>query len=208
MRKVENSQMEFGEIAIGDIHIGAKSWADIPAVLKGVRHIYTDSQTRQRIFALLTEQVRPGINLKMGRSGKDLWRVLVLAVLKQGLGCDYDPLQEVTNQCAYSYENDRIIFFRICNRHGIWTLRMKFNQRAEGIKMNQQNQTVIDMEIVKRVVHFVTLYRNSRSVEDKHLKRKEVLKYFAIITPTTVAIEACESSNYWRQKLACVFQYK
>ena len=28
----------------------------------------------------------------------DLWRVLALAVLKQGLGCDYDRLQEVTNQ--------------------------------------------------------------------------------------------------------------
>ena len=30
---------------------------------------------------------------------------------------------------------------------------MKFNQRAEGIKMDQQNQTVIDMEIAKRVFH-------------------------------------------------------
>ena len=45
MRKVENSQMEFGEIAIGDILIEAKSWADIPAVLKGIQHIYTDPQT-------------------------------------------------------------------------------------------------------------------------------------------------------------------
>ena len=47
---------------------------------------------------LLTEQVRPGVNLKMGRPSMDLWRVLVLAVLKQGLGCDYDCLQEVTNR--------------------------------------------------------------------------------------------------------------
>ena len=68
--------------------------------------------------------------------------------------------------------------------------------------MDQQNQTVIDMEIAKRVFHLVTIYRNSRSVENKHLKRKEVLEYFSIITPTTVAIEACESSHYWRQKLA------
>ena len=43
MRKVENSQMEFGEIAIGEIHIEAKSRDDIPAVLKGIQHIYTDS---------------------------------------------------------------------------------------------------------------------------------------------------------------------
>ena len=51
MRKVENSQMEFGEIAIGEIHIEAKSRDDIPAVLKGIQHIYIDSQIHRRIFA-------------------------------------------------------------------------------------------------------------------------------------------------------------
>ncbi len=95
MRKVENSQMEFGEIVIGKIHIEAKSRGDIPAVLKGIQHIYTDPQIHWWIFALLTEQVCPGINLKMGRPGMDLWRVLVVAVLQQGLSCDYDRLQEI-----------------------------------------------------------------------------------------------------------------
>ena len=72
MRKVENSQMEFSEIAIGEIHTQAKSRDDLPAVRKGIQHMYTIPQLHQRIFALLTEQVRPGINLKMGRPGKDL----------------------------------------------------------------------------------------------------------------------------------------
>ena len=60
--------------------------------------MYTNPQLRQWIFSLLTEQVRPGFNLKMGRLGKDFWRVLVLAILKQGLGCDYDCLQELANR--------------------------------------------------------------------------------------------------------------
>lgn len=34
----------------------------------------------------------------MWRLGNDLWRVLVLAILKQGLGCDYDRLQELANR--------------------------------------------------------------------------------------------------------------
>ena len=89
MRKVENSQMEFGEIAIDEIHIEVKSRDDIPAVFKGIQHMHTYPQLHQRIFALLTEQIRPGINLQMGRSDKDLWRVSVLAFLKQGLGSDY-----------------------------------------------------------------------------------------------------------------------
>ena len=98
MRKIENSQMEFGEAAIGEIDIDAKSRDDIPALLRGIQHIYTTPQIRKKIFSLLQEQVRPGINLKVGRPGMDLWRVFVLAVVKQGLGCDYDRLQELANQ--------------------------------------------------------------------------------------------------------------
>ena len=101
MRKVENSQMEFGEIAIGEIHTQAKSRDDLPVVRKGIQHMYTIPQLRRRIFALLTEQIRPGINLKVGRPGMDFGRVLVLAVLKQGLGCDYDHLQEIADPCVF-----------------------------------------------------------------------------------------------------------
>ena len=61
--------------------------------------MYTNLQLRQRITALLTEQVRPGINLNAWATlARNLWRVLVLAILKQGLGCDYDCLQELANR--------------------------------------------------------------------------------------------------------------
>ena len=33
----------------------------------------------------------------MGRPGMDLWQILVLGVLKQGLGCDFDRLHDLTN---------------------------------------------------------------------------------------------------------------
>ena len=92
MRTVENTQMHFGEIAIAQIEIDSKSRDDIPAVLKGLQHIYTNPPLRERVFALLLEQVRPGVDLKVGRPGMDLWRIFVLAVLKQGLGCDFDPI--------------------------------------------------------------------------------------------------------------------
>ena len=90
--------MHFGEIAIAQIEIDSKSRDDIPAVLKGLQHIYTNAPLRERVFALLLEQVRPGVDLKVGRPGMDLWRIFVLAVLKQGLGCDFDRLQELANQ--------------------------------------------------------------------------------------------------------------
>ena len=33
----------------------------------------------------------------VGRPGMDLWRILVLGVLKQGLGCDFDRIHDLAN---------------------------------------------------------------------------------------------------------------
>ncbi len=97
MRVVETQQMQFGELAIGDIEIDAKSRDDVPAVLKGLQWIYCHEPTRQRVFELLQEKIQPGVDMKVGRPGMQLWRVLVLAVLKQGLNCDFDRLQDYAN---------------------------------------------------------------------------------------------------------------
>ena len=80
---------------------------------------------------------------------------------------------------------------------------MKFNQREEGIKKSKQNQTVIGMDFVRHVFHLATINRsNNRLVENKRLKRKEVLEIFSNVTPTTIAMEACVSAHYWERELA------
>ena len=83
MRKVENSQMEFGEIAIGEIHIKAKSRDDIPAVLKGIQHIYTIRKCISVIFALLTNRLS-GHQSEDEASWHGFMASIVLAVLKLG----------------------------------------------------------------------------------------------------------------------------
>ena len=98
MRSVENPQMQFGKTAIGDRVIDAKSRDDKPEALKGLQLIYTELGLRQRLFALLLEQVRSGVNLKVGRLDMNLWRILELAVLKQGLGCCDYRLQELADR--------------------------------------------------------------------------------------------------------------
>ena len=60
MRTVENTQMHFGEIAIAQIEIDSKSRDDIPAVLKGLQHIYTNPPLRERVFTLFTRTGSPG----------------------------------------------------------------------------------------------------------------------------------------------------
>ena len=79
------------------IWIDPKSRDDIPAVLKGLQHIWSDEELRARLFALLDAHVLPETDREVGRPGMALWRILVLGVLKQGLGCDFDRLHNLAN---------------------------------------------------------------------------------------------------------------
>ena len=55
-----------------------------------------DFRTRQ--FALMEEHIHPGIDKTSGRPGMEMWRILVMGVVKQGLRCDFDHLRELANQ--------------------------------------------------------------------------------------------------------------
>jgi len=50
------------------------------------------------VFVLLEAEVNPRARMDTGRQGMELWRILVLAILKQGLSCDYDRLAELANE--------------------------------------------------------------------------------------------------------------
>ena len=55
---------------------------------------------RNKLFALLDKHILPDRRRDTGRPGMDLWAVLVMGVLKQGLRCDYDRLQDLVNAHA------------------------------------------------------------------------------------------------------------
>jgi len=97
MRKIKNLQLELAGTSIEKIKFNLKSRDDIPAILIGLQHIYTNPETRGQLFSLLEEKFLPEVDLHTGRPGMDVWRVLVLGVLKQGLGCDYDRLHHLAN---------------------------------------------------------------------------------------------------------------
>ena len=98
MRNVINLQPELGEIGIENIDLDFKSRDDIPALLIGLQHLHSDGDFRERLFALMEEHILPGIDRKVGRPGMEMWRILVMGVIKQGLGCDFDRLHELANE--------------------------------------------------------------------------------------------------------------
>ena len=98
MRQTRKSQLALGEARIEDIKLDHKSRDDIPAVLLGLQHLYSQEETREKLFSLLEEHILPDTNRNVGRPGMELWRILVMGVLKQGLGCDFDRVHELVNQ--------------------------------------------------------------------------------------------------------------
>jgi transposase, IS5 family len=104
MRTVLHQQMQLGETDIAAIVIDAKSRDDIPQLLRGLQHLYTDVSVRERVFAILDDVLpeRTGAEGKasvtMGRPGMEQWKILVLGVLRLGLNADYDRIHELANQ--------------------------------------------------------------------------------------------------------------
>lgn len=96
MRKVQECQFGLGQVPIGEIDLDPKSRDDIPAVLRGLQLLY--EERRPELWALLEAGVCPESDHRLGRPGMELWRILVLGVLKQGLACDFDRLHELANQ--------------------------------------------------------------------------------------------------------------
>ena len=97
MRRVINPQMSLGEVRIESIELNPKSRDDIPVLLRGLQHLYADDKTRARLFSLLEAEAVPGVDQTVGRPGMALWRILVMAILKQGLGIGFDRLHHHVN---------------------------------------------------------------------------------------------------------------
>jgi len=104
MRTVIDPQMSLDGADIGAIHLDPKSRDDIPQILRGLQHIYTEPALRDRVFAILKEVIPCRVagegkaDAGLGRPGMEQWRILVLGVLRLGLNADYDRIQELANQ--------------------------------------------------------------------------------------------------------------
>lgn len=97
MRQAKYPQLKIGETPIAEVKIDLKSRDDIPPVLLGLQYIYTTVDLRQKVFEILERQIQPGTDKKNGRPGMELWKILVLGVLRLNLNWDYDRLVEMAN---------------------------------------------------------------------------------------------------------------
>ena len=143
MRNVINPQMLLDGADIGSIYLDPKSRDDIPQILRGLQHIYTEPALRGRVFAILRE-ILPNratgegkADAGMGRPGMEQWRILVLGVLRLGLNADYDRIQELANQHST---------LRQMLGHGDWTDKAQYK-----LQTLKDNLVLFTPELLDRI---------------------------------------------------------
>ena len=97
MRKIIDKQMKFGETPIDKINIDLRSRDEIPKLLLGLQHVYCNPSLRDEVFKILEKLIPAGSDKNNGRPGMDLWKILVLGIIRLNCNWDYDKLQDIAN---------------------------------------------------------------------------------------------------------------
>jgi len=96
MRKIAEMQIKFFQENIKDIKFDLKSRDEIPKLLIGLQYIYCTPKIRKKVFEIL-EKLVPATSYNTGRSGMDLWKILVLGSLRLNCNWDFDKVHEMSN---------------------------------------------------------------------------------------------------------------
>jgi len=89
-------QPDFATVPIENIVLPPTSRDELPPILAGLQWIRTHPTLKTGIFALLEAKIIVG-KMAAGRTGMDLWQILVLGTVRLGLDADYDRLEHFAN---------------------------------------------------------------------------------------------------------------
>jgi hypothetical protein len=96
MRHAFQAQPDLQLTPIEKIRLPRKSRDELPPILAGLQWIWMHPTLKAEIFALLEAKILAG-KQATGRTGMDLWQILVLGVVRLGLDADWDRMEHVAN---------------------------------------------------------------------------------------------------------------
>ena len=96
MRHTFQSQPDLQITPIEKIRLPIKSRDEMPPLLAGLQWVWMHPTLKAEIFALLEAKILAG-KQATGRTGMDLWQILVLGVVRLGLDADWDRMEYVAN---------------------------------------------------------------------------------------------------------------
>ncbi len=174
MRKLIQEQMKFGEVAISDIQFDVRSRDEIPKVLIGLQAMYCNLDVRRWVFEVLVNLVPDGINPNNGRKGMDLWKILVLGILRLSCNWDYDKLKEIAdnhktvrlmlghsrmdNEFRYALQTlkDNVSLFTPEILDKINQIVVKYGHEIVGKKPDEKLNASCDSFVLETDVHYPT----------------------------------------------------
>lgn len=96
MRQRFNRQPDLQITPIEKIVLPLKSRDELPPILATLQWIWMHPTLKAQILALLEVRVL-GEKKATGRTGMDLWQILVLGVVRLGLDADWDRMEHLAN---------------------------------------------------------------------------------------------------------------
>lgn len=96
MRQRYSPQPDFTVTPIEKIQLPTRSRDELPPILAGLQWIWLHPTLKAELFALLEARLLAG-KKATGRTGMDLWQILVLGVVRLGLDADWDRLEHLAN---------------------------------------------------------------------------------------------------------------
>ncbi len=96
MRHPFQAQPDLQITPIEKIRLPLKSRDELPPILAGLQWIWSHPTLKAEIFALLEAKILAG-KQATGRTGMDLWQILVLGVVRLGLNADWDRMEDMAN---------------------------------------------------------------------------------------------------------------
>jgi IS5 family transposase len=96
MRQPFQAQPDLQITPIEKIRLPLTSRDELPPLLAGLQWVWMHPTLKAEIFALLAARILAN-KKATGRTGMDLWQILVLGVLRLGLDADWDRMEDLAN---------------------------------------------------------------------------------------------------------------
>jgi hypothetical protein len=96
MRHPYQAEPDLQITPIEKIRLPLKSRDELPPILAGLQWLWMHPTLRAEILTLLEARILAG-KQATGRTGMDLWQILVLGVVRLGLDADWDRLEHIAN---------------------------------------------------------------------------------------------------------------
>lgn len=95
MRKRFEQQKSMDTISIPDVKILVNKRDELGPVLLALKHIFVTPELNEKVFRVLESSIP---KKRLGRTGMNLWQILVLGVIRMCLNANYARLWDLSNK--------------------------------------------------------------------------------------------------------------